>query len=165
MLQFDLYFEFVSQVSSQRIGGIHTPMLTTCAAKTYHQTFKITFDILFHGYVDNIKYTIQKILHPRLLLEVIFYGLVTTMLSFEFCYSTRVHDATAVKNKSTAIAAIISRHALAIRETADLYNQCRVFISLGGSELFDNFISNTEVKYFLELRNHDTHTLILESGT
>src|SRR5258705_14004342 len=114
MSQLNFYFKFITKVTGQCICSIHAPMLTAGAAKAHHQAFKITFDKVFHRGINKIKDTVQVVGHMCLLLEIVFYRLITAMLRFEFFDPAGVKNSAAVKYKTTAVAGIIPRYFLSI---------------------------------------------------
>src|SRR5262249_41582080 len=63
VFEFDLHFEFVSQMSCKCIGSIYASMLTTSTPKAYHKAFPATRDVIFNGDIDYVEYTMEKLSH------------------------------------------------------------------------------------------------------
>src|SRR4030095_9765810 len=96
------------------IRSVYAPVLPAGASETHHQTLKSTANVILHGKVNDIKYTIQKLIHLRLLFNVIHYAFITTVHGFKFLDAARIKYAAAIKNESTTVAAFILRNALLI---------------------------------------------------
>src|SRR4030095_1818569 len=131
----------------QRIGCIYTAMLSACTTETDHKTFKISFQIIFNSYINNIKNTVEEFRHFGLLFQKIFYRFITTGLRFKFFNSSRVQNPAAIKNKPAAITAAIFEQSFFIRKTIDLNRQWSFFSCLQRSELLNDLIIYANVKH------------------
>ena len=69
-------------MSCHRICSIYTPVLSAGAAKTYHQAFKISFDIFFHVISTISKTLFRNSVHSGLLFQEIFYFFIPAGLCF-----------------------------------------------------------------------------------
>src|SRR5665213_4478414 len=87
----------------QRICSIYTPVLAAGTTKTHHETFETAFDIIFHGNVHQVKYTVEVFRHFGFLLQKILYFLVAAGFDPENFLSSRIQNTTAIENESTAI--------------------------------------------------------------
>src|SRR5436190_19128933 len=58
MIQYNFYLEFISQMPCNSFSCIYTSMLATGTTKIYHQTFKTTFDVIFHADINNTVHTV-----------------------------------------------------------------------------------------------------------
>ena len=105
----------------QRIGCIYTAVLATSAAKVHSQAGKPALNILLHANVNNIKYRVEEILHPRLALQVFHHRFIASMMGFVLFMTTRVINTATVEHKATAIATIVFWYPFLIRKGADLH--------------------------------------------
>src|SRR6476620_9422340 len=103
----------------QRISCIHAAVLSAGATKIYCKVSETTFDVCFNCYINNVKYTVEEILHPRLSFKVFHYRPVTSMYFLVNFMSSGIVNAAAVKYKSTTIARLILRNSISVREAAD----------------------------------------------
>ncbi len=101
-------------MSGQRIGSINASVLATRTTKTHHQTFKIAFDILFDGGINQIKNTIEVIEHVGLVLQIILYCLIATMPRLKFIYPPRVKNAAAIEYETAAVVTVILWYSFAV---------------------------------------------------
>ena len=140
MMQVDLYMIFISKVPGQRIGGVYAPMLAAGAAKADTEAGKPSFDIIFHGDIDDVINAVEEFRHPGLLFEEVLDRLVPAGLGPELLYPARVEDAPAIKDKTAAVAALIGGYSFPVGKASDMDDQWRILIGLHRLETMDQLV-------------------------
>src|SRR5688500_9823831 len=97
-------------MSCEFISCIHTAVLSARTTKADHQAFKSSFDIFLHRYINDVKYTVQPFRHLGLSLQEIFYLFIPAGLRFHTLDPSRVQNTAAIKNKYSAVIAIVLRN-------------------------------------------------------
>src|SRR4051812_17245130 len=77
-----------------------------------------------------------------------------------FIVSSRIINATAVKNKSTTISAGIIRNSLFVRKTADLNQEWSFFIRLDRCKAFNHLAVYAKCQHPVEFRHNNTHAVV-----
>lgn len=99
MAQIDLHPVFISQMSCQRIGSINASVLSAGASKVHRQIGEAAFDVIFNRNINNIKYTVQEVLHSGLSLQKLHYRSVPSVIFLILIIASRVFNSPAIENK------------------------------------------------------------------